>query len=85
MNGMKSGLLERWTYKDAGELYGVHEWAAGYFDVSEKGEVVVRLPGKPGDDIGAERRPGRPSFQVGEDGPIDLRSGRPPHFFEDPA
>lgn len=45
MNGLKPNALERWTYKDSAELYGIHDWSAGYFDVSEKGEVVVRPHG----------------------------------------
>ena len=42
---MNSGPLERWTVRDAAELYGIHEWSAGYFDISDKGEVVVRPKG----------------------------------------
>ncbi|MFA5206657.1 MAG: biosynthetic arginine decarboxylase, partial [Lentisphaeria bacterium] len=39
---MKNGTLERWTVENASELYGVRDWGAGYFDVSENGEVLVR-------------------------------------------
>lgn len=35
-------LLKRWTTSDSANLYGIKEWGAGYFDLSEKGEVVVR-------------------------------------------
>ena len=37
--------IERWTIDDARELYGVREWSAGYFDISEAGEVVVKPRG----------------------------------------
>lgn len=32
-----------WTIEDSAELYGIREWGHGYFDVSNKGEVVVNL------------------------------------------
>ncbi len=43
---MKPEALTRWTPDDAADLYGIRNWGAGYFDVSEKGEVVVRPKGK---------------------------------------
>ncbi|PLX50566.1 MAG: arginine decarboxylase [Desulfobulbaceae bacterium] len=33
--------LRPWSHKDSAELYGIHDWSAGYFSVSEKGEVHV--------------------------------------------
>ncbi len=33
--------LERWSSAKSKELYGVPNWSAGYFDVSEEGEVLV--------------------------------------------
>jgi arginine decarboxylase len=39
--GFKS--LNGWSIEDSRELYGVRNWGHSYFDVSEKGEVVVRL------------------------------------------
>jgi arginine decarboxylase len=40
MNGMKDAL-ERWTVEKSADLYGIHSWGAGYFNISEKGEVVI--------------------------------------------
>ncbi len=34
-------FLDRWTIKDSADLYGIKNWGAGYFDISEKGDVVV--------------------------------------------
>ena len=45
VGGLKNGSLERWTCQNAADLYGVRDWGAGYFDVSEEGEVVVRPKG----------------------------------------
>jgi arginine decarboxylase len=33
----------RWTVQDSAELYGLHAWGANYFDVSDDGDVVVRV------------------------------------------
>jgi arginine decarboxylase len=33
---------ERWTIEQAKALYNVEGWGAGYFDVSERGRIVVR-------------------------------------------
>lgn len=33
--------LERWTIEDSADLYHIREWGAGYFDISETGDVVV--------------------------------------------
>ena len=45
----KSGSLERWSIENAVDLYGVHNWGAGYFDISDQGEVVVNPSGIMGD------------------------------------
>ncbi len=42
---IKPEALTRWTAENAAELYGIRNWGAGFFDVSEKGEVVVRPGG----------------------------------------
>ncbi|MGE4506727.1 MAG: biosynthetic arginine decarboxylase [Desulfovibrionaceae bacterium] len=36
-----SHALARWTAERSAELYGVREWGAGYFSVSEQGELLV--------------------------------------------
>ncbi len=38
-------MAKNWTTKQAAELYGVERWGAGYFSVSEAGEVVVHPSG----------------------------------------
>ncbi|HPF99416.1 MAG TPA: biosynthetic arginine decarboxylase [Kiritimatiellia bacterium] len=43
---MKVDALTRWTTDDARELYGIRNWGASYFDISEQGEVIVRPKGK---------------------------------------
>lgn len=43
---MKAETLTRWTGENTAELYGVRNWGAGYFDVSEKGELIVRPRGR---------------------------------------
>jgi arginine decarboxylase len=45
-NFLKTEALSRWTTEDAAQLYGVREWGAGYFEVSETGEVLVRPRGR---------------------------------------
>ena len=35
----KKTSLERWTIENAVDLYGVHNWGAGYFDISENGSI----------------------------------------------
>ncbi len=37
----KAELLGRWTKEKSEELYGVKNWSAGYFSISDKGEVMV--------------------------------------------
>ncbi len=50
MNGMKD-TLERWTAERSADLYGIQSWGAGYFNISEKGEVVVTPSINGGKDI----------------------------------
>jgi len=33
--------MERWTVEDSADLYQIREWGAGYFNISDKGDVVV--------------------------------------------
>lgn len=33
--------LQPWTVEDSAELYGIRNWGAGYFGVSENGEAVI--------------------------------------------
>ncbi len=33
--------MERWTVDDSADLYQIREWGAGYFNVSDSGDVVV--------------------------------------------
>lgn len=37
----KTSALQRWRVEDSAELYGIHNWSAGYFDISQGGEVVI--------------------------------------------
>lgn len=37
----KAGILGRWTKEKSEELYGIKNWGAGYFSISDKGEVLV--------------------------------------------
>lgn len=39
---MKQEALSRWTHERSIELYGIRGWGAGYFDISDKGEVTVK-------------------------------------------
>ncbi len=43
---MKQEALTRWTVENAAELYGIRGWGSGYFDISPKGEVIVRPNGR---------------------------------------
>ena len=38
---LKKGSLERWTVEKSADLYGIRNWGAGYFDVSDAGDVVI--------------------------------------------
>lgn len=42
-NGMlqQNEVLDRWSIEKAKDLYGINNWGAGYFDINQKGEVVV--------------------------------------------
>ncbi len=42
---MKQPPFERWTCAKSAELYGIRNWGAGYFEISDNGEAVVRLRG----------------------------------------
>ncbi len=39
-------IHERWTVKDAAELYGILNWGGGYFNVNARGEVTVNPSGR---------------------------------------
>jgi len=43
MTKLEKRPLQRWTYEDAATLYGIDDWANGYFDISPEGEVRVLL------------------------------------------
>ena len=45
MTGMKQQALSRWTAENTAELYGIRNWGSGYFDVSEKGDLLVKPNG----------------------------------------
>lgn len=47
----KNQALRHWTAEDSRELYGIGAWGAGFFDVSEKGEVVICPQGPDGPKI----------------------------------
>lgn len=47
----KTQAMQRWQVEDSKELYGINAWGAGFFDVSEKGEVVVCPYGPQGPQI----------------------------------
>lgn len=42
----KTSALQRWSVEDAADLYGIHNWSAGYFDISSQGDVVICPSGK---------------------------------------
>jgi arginine decarboxylase len=37
----KAEVLGRWTKEKSEELYGIKNWGAGYFSISDNGEVIV--------------------------------------------
>src|SRR4051812_2920058 len=43
---MTNPTSARWTVPDALETYGIRNWGAGYFGVSEKGNIIIH-PGGP--------------------------------------
>ena len=50
MNNFRS-LLQPWRVEDSAELYGIHSWGAGYFDVSSNGDVVICPNGPQGPKV----------------------------------
>ena len=40
---MKPETLDRWNVQQSADLYNVRAWGAGFFDVNNTGEVVVKL------------------------------------------
>ena len=40
--------MQQWTVEDSVDLYGIRNWSTGYFDISPKGEVVIRPFGREG-------------------------------------
>jgi arginine decarboxylase len=38
----KKRTQQRWSIEDSADLYGIRNWGAGYFDISDQGDVVVR-------------------------------------------
>ena len=40
---MNTAIENPWTTDDSAQLYGIKEWGAGYFDLSEQGEVTVNV------------------------------------------
>jgi len=40
------GSMERWTVENSVDLYGIRNWGGGYFDISDKGEIVINPTGK---------------------------------------
>ncbi len=47
----KNLALKHWSVEDSRELYGIRTWGAGFFDISESGEVVVCPHGPGGPQI----------------------------------
>ena len=47
----KNQALHQWKVEDSIELYGIHNWGAGFFDVAENGDVVICPKGKNGPTI----------------------------------
>ncbi len=45
---MKPETLTRWTAENSAELYNLRNWGAGFFDINDKGEVVVCPQGRGG-------------------------------------
>ena len=42
---MKVEALTRWTVENSADLYSIRNWGLSFFDINEKGEVVVRPEG----------------------------------------
>ena len=47
----KNRALQQWRVEDSIELYGIRNWGAGYFDVSDAGEVVICPQGPKGPQV----------------------------------
>lgn len=47
----KSQSMQRWQVEDSRELYGIRTWGAGFFDISDNGEVVICPHGSHGPKI----------------------------------
>jgi len=48
VNGVQKEILERWNIDKAKELYGINNWSSGYFDINQKGEVILTADTKDG-------------------------------------
>ena len=46
----KDTAHKQWSLDDSAELYGIRNWGAGYFDITEHGDVAVH-PFGPGSDV----------------------------------
>ena len=44
----RNHTLTPWRVEDSADLYGIHSWGSGYFDVNEAGEVVICPSGPAG-------------------------------------
>lgn len=44
----KKKSMQTWTVEDSVDLYGIRNWSSGYFDISSKGEVIIRPYGRDG-------------------------------------
>lgn len=38
----KKNSQKKWDIEDSAELYGIRNWGAGYFDINQQGEVVIK-------------------------------------------
>lgn len=47
----ESGAQEVWTIDKARELYGIHRWGLGYFDINDQGQIIVSPLKKQGGTI----------------------------------
>ena len=47
----KNRALQQWRVEDSIELYGIRNWGAGYFNVNDKGDVVICPDGPEGPQI----------------------------------
>ena len=41
---MEKDSLTHWSTEQSAELYAINHWGAGYFELSEQGDVVVKVP-----------------------------------------